>query len=226
MFDFTLLILCAGYGKRMLDLTVDTPKPLLKIKNKTLLENTINFFTNIGCKEIFINTHFLHNKIENYISKYYKHYPINIIYEPLILGTGGGVKNIFKFTSNKNICVVNSDIFWSSENKLDISNFLKDINNITYCKILLSGYNNFHGLKKNIGDFNIQDGIVSKWYKGNDIFFYSGLQIVSKNIFDKTPKIFSMNEVWNKLIVNKNLSGTLIQSKILHIGDKKSFHNL
>ena len=56
MKNFTLMILCAGFGSRMLNLTRSTPKPLLKYKNKVLLKNTIDFFTNIGCDEILINT--------------------------------------------------------------------------------------------------------------------------------------------------------------------------
>ena len=55
--NFSLLILSAGFGRRMLDLTTNTPKPLLKFRNKTLLGNTINFFRDIGCTDIYINTH-------------------------------------------------------------------------------------------------------------------------------------------------------------------------
>ncbi len=43
MKNFTLMILCAGFGSRMLNLTRRTPKPLLKYKNKILLKNTIDF---------------------------------------------------------------------------------------------------------------------------------------------------------------------------------------
>ena len=54
MVNFSLLILCAGFGKRMLELTLEKPKPLLKYKNITLLYNTINFFQNIGCNEFLL----------------------------------------------------------------------------------------------------------------------------------------------------------------------------
>ena len=46
----TALILCAGYGKRLNPLTHKTPKPLLKFKNFTMLEHTINFIENLGLK--------------------------------------------------------------------------------------------------------------------------------------------------------------------------------
>ncbi len=223
---FSLLILCAGFGNRMLDLTKNTPKPLLKIGNKTLLGNAIDFFKDIGCDEIFVNTHYLHNKFEKYLQKNYNNYSVNLVYEPLILGTGGAVKNIFNYSKNVNLCVINSDIFWNKANKLEISEFLEDFNEIKFCKILLSKKNNFFGLKKSHGDFSITNNIITNWNLGNDINFYSGIQIVSRTIFKETNRTFSMNKIWNSLIIDKKLEGSIITSKILHLGDKKSFHKL
>ena len=226
MSSFSLLILSAGFGKRMLDLTKNVPKPLLKFNNKILLGNTINFFQEIGCNEIFINTHYLNKKIEKYIYHNYSQSLINVIFEPKILGTGGGVKNIFNYTKSDIICVVNSDIFWKENNKLDISNFLNDLNSVSHCKLLLSKKKNFIGLKNDKGDFNIKDNKVINWSEGKEIIFYSGLQIISKKVFDNNKKIFSMKDVWDKLILYKNLQGKLSESNIIHIGDKKSFHTI
>tara|TARA_B100001287_G_C22663464_1_gene521589 strand:- start:761 stop:1441 length:681 start_codon:yes stop_codon:yes gene_type:complete len=226
MSQISLLILCAGFGKRMLDLTIDTPKPLLMIQNKTLLSNSIDFFKSFGCNEIFINTHYQHKQIEKYINKYYDNKNISIIYEPEILGTGGAVKNIFKYTKNKNLCVTNVDIFWQNQNRPDIANFLEDYNKINYCKILLSKKNKFMGLSKSQGDFSLQNNTVKNWVKENDILYYSGFQILSKKIFENTPEKFAMNDVWDKLIYNNNLTGNLMNSKILHVGDKNTFDKL
>ena len=68
MRNFTLMILAAGFGTRMESLTKNIPKPLLKINNSTLLTNTINFFENLGCKKLIINTHYMHEKLNDYIS--------------------------------------------------------------------------------------------------------------------------------------------------------------
>tara|TARA_Y100000768_G_scaffold296913_1_gene230748 strand:- start:1031 stop:1708 length:678 start_codon:yes stop_codon:yes gene_type:complete len=225
MKNLSILILCAGFGKRMLDLTTDVPKPLLKIRNRIILGNTINFFKDIGFSKIFINTHYLHKKIEKYIINNFNN-SVNLIYEPSILGTGGGVKNIFNYTKNHKICVVNSDILFLKDNKKDLLKFLQDADSVMHGKILLSENKNFFGLKKMNGDFNISNGNISKWKKGNDIIFYSGIQILSKNIFQNTSNIFSINDIWDKLIINKKLKGSFIQSKILHVGDKKSFYEL
>ena len=225
MNSFSLMIMCAGFGSRMLDLTKNKPKPLLEIKNITLLENSINFFLSIGCNRIFINTHYLYKDIENFIKKNFKDYPISLVYEPVILGTGGGIKNIFNFTKKENILVSNSDILWQDKNKLDIINFARDINDIKNCKLLLSKEKNFLGLKSSNGDFRIINNKVSRWTKGDEIIFYSGLQIVSPNIFKNTTNVFPMNTIWDNLIKQNNLIGEVIDSKITHIGDKKSFED-
>ncbi len=222
MKKFTLMILCAGFGSRMRNLTRDTPKPLLKYKNKILLKNTVDFFINIGCDEILINTHYLHKKINNYLKKNFKNYPIQIIHEQTLLGTGGGVKNIFNHTKRKKICTVNSDIFWTIQNKLDIEKFLRNYQNVSHCKMLLSKDVDFFGLKKEKGDFNLKRKTVTNWKRKNEKLYYSGLQIVSKNIFNNKKKIFSMNEIWSKLIKKSLIEGHIMQSKIRHIGDKKS----
>ena len=63
----TALILCAGYGKRLNPLTLEKPKPLLKINEITLLENCINLIQFLGIKKVIINTFYLKEKIEKFI---------------------------------------------------------------------------------------------------------------------------------------------------------------
>ena len=65
----TAIILCAGYGKRLLPLTNDVPKPLLKFKNENLLDNTIEFIKSIGITSIKINTFYLGDQINSFIKK-------------------------------------------------------------------------------------------------------------------------------------------------------------
>ena len=65
----TALILCAGFGKRLNPLTLEKPKPLLKLKDLTMLEICINTITKLGIKKIYLNTFFLKDKISNYIKK-------------------------------------------------------------------------------------------------------------------------------------------------------------
>ena len=65
----TALILCAGYGKRLNPLTLKTPKPLIKLNDVTLLENTINLIIKLYIKKIKLNTYYLQDQIKNFIEK-------------------------------------------------------------------------------------------------------------------------------------------------------------
>ena len=102
-FNFSGMILAAGFGRRMLPLTKNKPKPLIKIRGITLLDNSINFLQKLGCTEIIINTHYCHSQIENLISKRHDNKIIKLVHEDKILDTGGGVKNAASCFSFKDI---------------------------------------------------------------------------------------------------------------------------
>ncbi len=109
----TAIILCAGYGKRVNPITLDCPKPLLKINKTTLLENTINIIKKIGIKNIYINSFYLKNKLKDYLCNNKFNININIIDDgKYLLGTGGGIKNILQNSKDKNFVVFNPDTLW------------------------------------------------------------------------------------------------------------------
>ena len=60
-------IFAAGFGTRLKELTKDTPKPLLKVKGRSLIEWNILKLKSAGFDQIIINTHYLGNKIEDQI---------------------------------------------------------------------------------------------------------------------------------------------------------------
>ena len=73
--NLSIVILCAGEGKRLKKITKSTPKPLLKIKslrNEILLQNTIFKLINLGIKQIAIITGHLGDIIQNFISNLVK----------------------------------------------------------------------------------------------------------------------------------------------------------
>ena len=74
----TALILCAGYGKRLNPITLETPKPLIEINEMTLLENSINFLVKLEVKNIKINTFYLDEKIRDFILNYKSNLKIEI----------------------------------------------------------------------------------------------------------------------------------------------------
>ena len=77
----------------MKPLTLETPKPLIKIGNKNLLERSINLLENHGVEQIIINVHHLADQIEKFILNLKSKAKITISNEKdLLLDTGGGVK--------------------------------------------------------------------------------------------------------------------------------------
>jgi len=225
MNSFHLMILAAGYGKRMHNLTHSIPKPLLKINNKELLRHNIDFFINLGCDKIIINTHYLHDKIQLCIDDHYSDRNIILSYEPTLLNTGGGIKNALSSLGNKNFIVTNSDILWKEENNQDILNFIKNYQEIETCKLLLAADNNFEGLKKLEGDFAYKDNLVARWKLNDPNLYYTGLQIINPIVFNLIKEeSFSLNKLWDLLIATDNLQGKICTSEIVHIGDIKAFN--
>ena len=110
----TALILCAGYGKRLNPLTLEEPKPLLKINEITLLEKCINLIKFIGLKKVIINTFYLKEKIENFIKLKEFDLDIQIIDDgEKILNTGGGILNMINSSSESDFLTFNPDTIWN-----------------------------------------------------------------------------------------------------------------
>ena len=90
------MILAAGLGTRMKPLTLETPKPLIKVGSKNLLERSINLLENYGIEEVIINVYHLADQIIKFISDFKSKVKITISNEKdLLLDTGGGVKSLF-----------------------------------------------------------------------------------------------------------------------------------
>ena len=93
----TALILCAGLGKRLNPLTLKKPKPLLELKDITILERCINLIIELGIKKIILNTFHLENQIIEFIKNKKFTIDIKIIKDgQKILDTGGGILNMIK----------------------------------------------------------------------------------------------------------------------------------
>ena len=219
--SFSAMILAAGYGKRMLSLTNEIPKPLVKVNNISLLKNSIDFLYKIGCKRIVVNTHYKHNLISDFIQEIYSNHNIAISYEKNILDTAGGVKNAMKLFDDENIIVTNSDIYWKKENEIDVVNLVNNFNFKEECRLLLVEKEKAYGLINKVGDFSLNNNYIKRWKSGDRILYYTGLQMLSLNILNNfTLSKFSFNDVWNFQIKKNALYGNLMFSNLYHVGDE------
>ena len=210
------MILAAGLGKRMQPLTLKTPKPLLEIQGETLLERALNLLISNGVEEVCINTHHLSDQIREYLSKFKFKANIEISSEEdLLLDTGGGAEKATKEFKKNPFFIINPDTLWSDKYYKEVQ-FLEKvyIENKKPCLLLVKKDLSLDKSFK--GDFNLDGKLVSR--DANNNYIFTGLQIITRdslNLINK--KVFSMNEVWNKLINEKNLYGVESNQKFYHL---------
>ena len=222
----TALILCAGFGKRLHPLTQKIPKPLLKIKETTLLEKTISFIEKLKINKIMLNTFHLSNKIEEFVNKINTKIKIELINDGNeILDTGGGILNMVRNTSEKDFLVFNPDTIWE-DNYIKYVQEMIDLYFKQKMENILLVVNKDSSFDERLnGDFNLVDGKLTR--QNNRNFVYTGCQIINKNIFSKIQKKnFSMNEVWNEQIKNSKLFGYESKNKFLHITDINIYNKI
>ncbi|MEK9874683.1 MAG: sugar phosphate nucleotidyltransferase [Pelagibacteraceae bacterium] len=222
----TALILCAGYGKRLNPITLDIPKPLLKVDNICVLEKSINLIKELGIKNILLNTFYLKEQIVNYIN--INHFDLNIkVIDDgnEILNTGGGILNMMNNSNDENFLVFNPDTIWN----LDYLNEIKNMENIFFSKNLdnlLLLVNKKLSFDQNLkGDFNLDDNKIKKGIANS--FIYTGCQILNKKLF-KSYKVenFSVSRVWDDLIKLDKLNGMESKKNFYHLTNLEIFKKL
>jgi len=221
------MILAAGFGKRLHPLTLDCPKPLLKIGTETLLSNTINFLSKYEIKQVVINVHYLRKQIIEYIDKKKFGLDITIVNEEeKILDTGGGIFNAIKYFDETFLCI-NPDTIWN----FNYINELKQMENLFFSKkklcsmLVVDKAKSFDTKLK--GDFNLENDLITRKNKENLKYIYTGLQIIEPKVFSNiNDKVFSINKIWDKLINNKELSGHKSNIDFMHVSSLDVYNNL
>lgn len=107
----TAVILAAGFGTRLRPLSYRVPKPLFPILNRPLLGLILSKLEAAGFKRIALNAHHLAADIKLYIETQVQcNLEIFLSYEPEILGTAGGLRNLAEFLGEAPFLVINGDI--------------------------------------------------------------------------------------------------------------------
>jgi N-acetyl-alpha-D-muramate 1-phosphate uridylyltransferase len=222
----TALILCAGYGKRLLPLTLKNPKPLLRINNSTLLEQCIKLIVSLNIKKIIINTFHLKKEVEKFLKEKNFDLDIKIIGDgDRILNTGGGILNMMNYSNDTDFLIFNPDTIWNKDylesiRKMEKFYFSKKINNI------LMVVNKDLSFDKNLlGDFNLNNNKLKKEKKNN--FIYTGCQIINRNVFKKYEiNNFSISKIWNELLKKNELYGHETKNNFYHLTNLEIYNKL
>lgn len=183
------LILSAGFGTRMGEIGRKLPKVLWPIFEKSLLAIQIDYALELGCKKIFVNTHFGHDKVIKHLTEidYLKY--VTILHEKEILGAGGAIHKLAQLKEvnyQGHLLTLNGDQFFYLD-KTQLSDLLCNFDN---CTNLLLGLKVEAGT--GYGQVVIEDSIMKEIISQdevNDYYTYSGVGITKLNLLDKVDGV-------------------------------------
>ena len=215
------IILCAGFGKRVLPLTNTTPKPLLTINNIPLIEYSIKILKELGVNEIAVNVHHLKQKISSYIKKNYP--DIKVFEEEVILDTGGALANAKQFLSDDYFLVLNSDTVWQKNYILDMKTLIKN----TIQKNFLAGLLLARKDKSFDPNLNADFSIENDFLTNKKNYIYTGFQILNSSLLEnKEVRPFSVKEIWDHLVEKKQVTGEVFEQIFYHTTDLEIYNKL
>ena len=196
-----LMLFAAGFGTRMGALTAQTPKPLLEVAGKPLIDHTLDLAQTQGFASIVANTHYLPEQLEAHLSN---HNVRCLREEPDILETGGGLRNALPHLGDGPVVTSNTDAIWLGPNPFEMILNAWDADRMDALLLCVS-LQNCHG-HSGAGDFVIgSDGRLSRQTGGH---VYGGIQILKTDLLHGIQeKAFSLNLLWNQMLGAKRLFG-------------------
>jgi len=193
------MVFAAGLGERMRPLTLETPKPLIKIAGKTLLDYTLDNLAEAGISEAIVNTHYKAGMIEEHVKS--RHTPkIILSHEPVLMETGGGVVKALEHFNNAPFFCCNTDVILRSNGESSLKKMKKiwDDDKMDML-LLLQPREKAFGYNGN-GDFFIgHDGKLPPLKKSRQSpFVFTGIQIISPKLFarEHPTGAFSLNHFY------------------------------
>ncbi|AZQ69466.1 nucleotidyltransferase family protein [Silicimonas algicola] len=199
------MIFAAGFGTRMGDVTRHTPKPMLPLRGRPMIDHTIGILKEAGLTRIVANTHHLHDRIAPHLEA------SGVVIsreDPQILETGGGLKAALPLLGPGPVMTANSDAIWIGRNPAAtlIKAWKADMNAL----LLVSPAAGARG------DFGLNGGRLER--RGD--YVYTGLQIIRTDRLDEIgDEVFSLNRYWDLLAEDGGLHGVVYDGVFCEAGD-------
>ena len=225
------MIFAAGFGKRMLPYTKKTPKPLLKIKGKSIIHYQIDALLKLNFKNIVVNGHHLSSKLETDLKCYKPN--VKVIYEREILETGGGLLNALKLKFFQDPespkVVINGDVFWRNSKSCPIDDIIKIWESKMDILLALKRKGSVLGYEGK-GDFGLKtQKKKSHLLRNSDYneYMFTGLQIIKPKIIkEQRKRKFSLREIYFKLISKKTIYGFVDKNDWYHISKEDDYKRI
>ena len=208
----TAMIFAAGFGTRMGDLTRSTPKPMLPLAGRPMIDHAIDLVRDAGITRIVANTHYLADQIEPHLAR---RDVIAVRETPGILETGGGLKAALPHLGADPAVTLNPDAAWTGPNA--ISTLLSAWRPEMAALLLVIPIEKAL-TDRNMGDFSLENGELRR--QGS--YLYTGAQIIrTDRLTEIAEDSFSLNLYWDLLSKTGPIHGVVHQGGWCDIGHPK-----
>ena len=211
------MILAAGKGTRLAPLTDSTPKPMLPVKGRPLIEWQVLQLKAAGITEIVINTYHLGEQIIEGLGDG-NHLGVQIEYsrEQDLLDTGGGIKKALPLLGDAPFAIFNGDI-WTDFAFNDLPSDLPEGCPAHITLTLKPGW-------RASGDFDYNDGRVTA--RGG-AYVYCGIALLTPALIARRPEsVFSLRDLYFELIDAGALSAQVFEGSWLDIGTLAQYESV
>lgn len=193
--NFTAVVMAGGFGTRLRPFTNDTPKPMLQVNGRPMLEISIERLVEHGANRVFISTHYLPEKITEHFGNGEKFgVEIQYLHEEEPLGTGGAL-SLLPF-HDENTLVFNGDILTNLDIRMFLAFHLRSKSAMTIAATQYS-------FQVPFGVISEQNSFVTHIEEKPSFSFLvnSGIYFLSKEVFEVLPKTgkYNMTDVAHTL---------------------------
>jgi MurNAc alpha-1-phosphate uridylyltransferase len=212
------MVLAAGLGLRMRPITLTTPKPLVPVAGRTMLDRALDHLAVAGVQEMVVNTHWLADRVTEHLAD---RSDISLSHEEVLLETGGGVAKALPLLGHEPFYVVNSDIIWTDGETPALARLARAwVDREMDALLLLQPTGSAVGYEGK-GDFfiNGNDTLRRRGDADSAPLLFSGVQILHPRLFEGCPSgKFSLNVLYDRALAENRLYGVVHDGGWYHVG--------
>ena len=212
------MVLAAGLGLRMRPITEHTPKPLVSVAGRTMLDRALDHLAVAGVSHFVVNTHWLADKVAAHLSG---RPGITLSHEDELLETGGGVAKALPHLGDEPFYVVNSDIIWTDGATPALRRLAEAWDDSRMNALLLLQRTATAMGYEGPGDFFLDAEGVPRRRRDREVapLLFSGVQILSPRLFRDAPAgRFSLNVLYDRALEDGRLFAILHDGRWYHVG--------
>lgn len=214
------MVLAAGRGSRMRPLSDLTPKPLLTLAGRTLLDHALDRLAEAGVREAVVNAHWQADRLAESIAARAGPPAVTLHREATLLETGGGVRAALPLLGRHPFFVVNGDAYWLDGPRPALLRLAAALDPAETDAVLLLQRGCHVEADVGFGDFALDQLGRPRRRTSCEIvpYVYAGLQIVSPALFADAPDgSFSMNRLWDRAIAAGRLHAIVHDGLWFHL---------